>query len=249
MKKMKKTEFSKEQYDLAYKADMSFHWWTQARNLVLLSRLRELDHEKLRVMEVGCGKGFVVDCLRSKGIDCLGVELADVEVSPRVSEFIFTDIDACELNFKVREHVNVILMLDVIEHIEDVDSFIKNVVSAYPNVSDIIISVPARYELWSNYDEFYGHFRRYIKSDFDFVSDILVLTESSYFFHLLYLPMILIKKIKKNRSVDLIGPSEKSRFAHKLVSYLMYMDYKFFPSSLPGSSLIATFKVMRNKQS
>ena len=53
------------------------------------------------------------------------------------------------------------MLLDVIEHIEDDREFLRTIRSAFSNCQCVIVTVPARPEAWSEWDEYYGHFRRY----------------------------------------------------------------------------------------
>jgi hypothetical protein len=50
-------------------------------------------------------------------------------------------------------HFGAILLRDVVEHIEDAGTFLRDLLRAFPNARHVLIAVPARMELWSNYDE------------------------------------------------------------------------------------------------
>ena len=70
-----------------------------------------------------------------------------------------------------RRGVTTLLVLDVIEHLEDPIAFLREVLSSFPDVSSLIVTVPAREELWSAFDDFYGHHRRYTLRDIDTPAD------------------------------------------------------------------------------
>ena len=110
---------------------------------------------------MGCGRGLVLHFLRTSGVDVTGVELAPVEPIAEMSQFIYTGLDARDLPLEVRSRTEGLMLLDVIEHIENPGEFLRKLLDALPAVKIILIAVPARKELWSNYDEHYGHFRRY----------------------------------------------------------------------------------------
>jgi hypothetical protein len=57
--------------------------------------------------------------------------------------------------------IEVVLMLDVLEHIEDDAGFLKNLFGKMDFGSDLLLLVPARQELWSAWDTKLGHYRRY----------------------------------------------------------------------------------------
>ena len=66
--------------------------------------------------------------------------------------------------------IEAISLFDVIEHIEYPIEFLNGLIAHFVNVKYIIITIPAEVELWTNFDVFYGHFKRYnFKSiDMDF---------------------------------------------------------------------------------
>ena len=72
-----------------------------------------------------------------------------------------TATDARQLEVAQRNEVRTILLLDVIEHLEDPVAFLAELRSHFPALRHLLLTVPARQELFSNYDEFNGHFRRY----------------------------------------------------------------------------------------
>src|SRR2546427_1758068 len=155
------TEFALDQFDQVYPPGIENHYWTFARNQIVEHQLKALGLEQPRILEIGCGKGVVVAFFRKKGYPCWGVELAQVTPMESVKDFVHTGVSATDLPSDQRESFNVLFLLDVIEHLPDPVAFLFGLKAAFPNVSRLIITVPARTELWSNYDTFYGHYRRY----------------------------------------------------------------------------------------
>ena len=244
-----KTEFSNNQFDSAYPDGIEHHWWFFARNRILARTINSFAGPKSCLLEVGCGRGIVVESLRDAGLDCSGVELAkNVRPAYTAEKHVRVGMDAVELSDTERQRYDTILLLDVIEHIPEPVPFLRNLVDAFPNLSRIVITVPARQELWSNYDEFYGHHRRYTLEMLETLSGELCwdLNRKSYFFHSVYLPAWLMAKLKKNRETHLKSPQGLNRLLHRLISYAMIFDYYLFPRHLSGTSVIGCLLLGKN---
>lgn len=240
-----KTEFSDDQFDSVYLDGMEYHWWNLARSRILAKEVKAFAGPKSSVLEVGCGRGLVVKRLREAGIDCSGVELAGVRPIQAAEQHIRVGTDAVDLPETERQRYDTILLLDVIEHIPEPVHFLQNLATAFPNLSRVIVTVPARQELWSNYDEFYGHYRRYSPAMLEALSRELnwKLARKSYFFHLVYLPAWITMKLKKDRKIQFEPPQGARRLIHSVISYAMICDYYLFPSQLAGTSVVGCFHV------
>jgi hypothetical protein len=135
-----------------------------------------------------------------------------------------------------------LFLLDVIEHLPDPVAFLSALKSAFPKVSRMIITVPARSELWSNYDTFYGHYRRYDLDSLRAVVDGMGGTELRlrYFFRILYLPARLTLALFHRRSVRIDAPSNGTKVVHYLISKICYADFFLLPPGVRGTSIICT---------
>jgi 2-polyprenyl-3-methyl-5-hydroxy-6-metoxy-1,4-benzoquinol methylase len=235
-----KTEFDQEQFSSAFPVGLSNHYWNLVRNRMMLNRVKRLGGG--RVIDVGCGPGIVVDYLRQEGVDCTGVELAPLKISEHLHEFIRTGMSAQDLPEKERYSTDIIILGDVIEHLPDPAAFLKSLSSAFPNLKGFIIAVPARKELWSNYDAYYGHFRRY---DLELARNTiaaagLTTIDAQYLFRLLYLPARILLAMKGGRTTKIKAPVGVLRFVHKIISYVLLADAFGLPKALPGTSLLIT---------
>jgi hypothetical protein len=165
-----------------------------------------------------------------------------VEPVEGVKEYFFTATDAFDLEEKVRKEFRVILLLDVIEHIEFPGEFILKISQYFPNAGHLLITVPARKELWTNYDEFNGHYRRYSLEDLKLQLKTGY-TRGGYFNHILYPVFWLFARIVRQRNVDLKAPAGWQIPVHRLLSFLLQLDYRIVPAKWKGTSCIALFKL------
>jgi len=245
------SEFSEDQYDLAYPDGIENHWWNLARNRILTNVVKKYAGNDAVVLEVGCGRGFVVKYLRDEGIDCTGVELARARPLIAVREHVRVGIDACMLSRAERMRYDTILLLDVIEHITDTTAFLQHLSDGFPNLSHFIITVPACQELWSNYDECYGHCRRY---SLEMLKSASIATGADciwagYFFHLAYPLGWMAAHLAKKRETRLSAPQGIVKWLHKLISRAMILDYYILPGRVPGMSAMACFSLNRSGRS
>jgi SAM-dependent methyltransferase len=164
------------------------HWWFVARRRIIR---RLIDHvlspaEKIRhavdadavksclskaadpnerplVIDIGCGTGANIASL-SDSYRCVGIDSAADAIQwarqkfPRV-QFIEGHAPG-DLGRLITE-ARLILMMDVLEHVEDDFRLFSSVLAASSPGTYFLITVPADLSLWSKHDETFGHYRRY----------------------------------------------------------------------------------------
>lgn len=140
------------------------HWWFVGRRHVLRQLLARLaDPGDGFVLEVGCGTGGNLTWLAGRGYRAVGLE-PNVEMAAaarRKSGCKVYDGDLAGALGGVREDVRVILLMDVLEHIEhDLDA-LRLVHEWLPPGGRLVVTVPAAPFLWGYHDEAFGHRRRY----------------------------------------------------------------------------------------
>ena len=233
--------FDLDQYQAIYPEGVERHYWNRCRNRVIASMLRRCN-ARGPMLEVGCGKGLVVASLCDRGFDVQGVDIAKVEPIPAVTGHVRTGVDAMEIPADEAKLYRTLLLLDVIEHLEDPVGFIGSLLKKFTGVERVILTVPARQELFSNYDRFNRHHRRY---------DLLLLRshlapvglrgwKASYFFHLLYPAAWTQLKIKGERPLAFKVPGKGlPDLIHRLIGYALYLEYLILPASLFGTSIVA----------
>jgi SAM-dependent methyltransferase len=120
---------------------------------------------QLTVLDVGCGDGFVSRELNKMGrfrsitaVDTYLSVRQVAEMSSQCAEITFCN----DYGLLQERHYDLILMLDVIEHVQDDEAFVFDIVKKYmASEGRMLITAPAFQFLYGSHDEFLKHFRRY----------------------------------------------------------------------------------------
>lgn len=151
-----------------------------------------------RMLEAGCGEGNVLLYLKNKGVNIEGCDISkDSLTSEEKCNLYYLDI--CEMN--IDKKFDIIGCFDVLEHIEDDSLALKNFFNALKTKGKMILTVPACSLLWSSFDVFGKHFRRYDSKDLqNKLNDSgFKIIRFSYFMFLLFPIMFLIRFFSKNK--------------------------------------------------
>ena len=237
--------FSAQQYNDAYPDGIERHWWMRARSAIVAAVIRECAPSRAGVLEVGCGRGAAVLGLRAAGIGCQGVELADVAPLPAVAAHVTVATDALALPFDWRQGIDTLLLLDVLEHLQDPQGFLRALAQGFPKLRRVIVTVPAGPSLWSNYDKYYGHQRRYRRAGLrELAADLgWRIPLCRHFFHTLFAPAWVQSRLGLARPVRLRAPGAATNGLHHMLAWAMRWDYRCLPGALPGTSAIACLEL------
>jgi SAM-dependent methyltransferase len=151
-----------------HEAHERHHWWFAARRRIVLHRLRKeigRHDEPLRLLDVGCGAGGMLDHLREFG-DVTGVDPAPAAVryaAGKGADVRFGTLPD-DLPFTTSEHFDVITLLDVLEHIDDDVASLRALHRLLVPGGLLLLTVPAFPALWSGHDVVNEHKRRYTRS-------------------------------------------------------------------------------------
>ena len=243
------TEFTTEEYDETYPPGYELHYWHRARSSVLMDRVRTACKTGDTVLEIGAGRGHYVRVLRAAGFDAYGCDLGRPRVHEDVRAFFFAGTEFADLDPDLRRRVTAVLLLDVLEHIERPAEFIASVFQALPALAVLIIAVPARQEIWSNYDEHFRHFLRYDIQKFRELarSSHLSIESWSYFFHALYVPAWILKQLGLKRRTTFVAPA--TPWLHRFLGWAFWLESRLLPKGIYGTSLLCVCRPESRKLS
>jgi len=202
-------------YDQLWRVEQT-HWWFQARRHIVYTLVdRYLDSGKrLRICDIGCGTGGNLLPLADRH-DVVGVESSSQGVEfarRRLGDRVQLGQLPHELGLP-DESFDLVLLLDVMEHVEDDASSAAAVLRLLRPGGIVIATVPANPWLYSQYDVRLHHFRRYRKEQFRqlWLSAGAKLELLSYYNSLLFLPAASVRVASKllpsrDATVDLEVP-------------------------------------------
>jgi SAM-dependent methyltransferase len=243
------TEFNADQYANIYPAGIEHYYWHRARNRIVTRKLRAHLSADDAVLDLGCGAGVLVAHLRAAGFDCEGADIGHpTTVAPGTEGHLYLGQDAFLLPAAYRDRISTVLLMDVLEHLPDPSEFLERCDEYFPNVRWVFVTVPARMEIWSNYDEYNGHYRRYTLESFRSVATPggFALEETGYFFHALYWAVRIHKILVRKRATTFQSP--RMPLLHDLVGRFFDWEERGLPTTSRGASLYALYSRRRRPQ-
>jgi SAM-dependent methyltransferase len=154
-------------YGERYRDLFERHWWWRARSKVILDVLRRLQPTQgwKTILDIGCGDGLFFPELSRFG-EVEGVEPFAELVNPANPYRNRISICPFDENYRPGKRYSLILMLDVLEHIEDAAGALRHAIDLLEPDGRLVATVPAFMALWTNHDVMNQHFLRYTKSTF-----------------------------------------------------------------------------------
>jgi len=155
-------------YDPAHFAELARleagNFWFRARNRLIQWALRRYFPGALRLLEVGCGTGYVLAGIAADrpGLELTGSEAATAGLAfaaRRVPGARLLQMDARRIPFS--GEFDVAGAFDVIEHIEDDVGVLQALAVGLRPRGGLLLTVPQHPSLWSEFDARAGHVRRY----------------------------------------------------------------------------------------
>jgi 2-polyprenyl-3-methyl-5-hydroxy-6-metoxy-1,4-benzoquinol methylase len=258
--KHKEIHYPCDSFERLYQAE-SRNFWFRVRNVIIENTVRDYLPSDSRLIEVGCGTGFVSKRLKELGyiIECADLYVEGLRFSQK------RDVGNAYYQFNLYDLLFIdefdgVCAFDVLEHIEDDKLVLNNIYKSLKRDGFLFVTVPACKKLWSVTDEFAAHKRRYSAKELKekVESAGFEIVKLSHFMTFLF-PFIFISRTLSNLTSS-YGKSNKSKIEDQIFSELEVSPIlnKFFHSifrleipfiqhiNLPfGSSLLLVAKKRR----
>ncbi|MGA2389718.1 MAG: class I SAM-dependent methyltransferase [Candidatus Sulfotelmatobacter sp.] len=173
-------------YGERYRDLFERHWWWRARTRLIVDVLRRLQPQQgwKNILDIGCGDGLFFPELSQFG-EVEGVEPFGELVNPHNPYREHIQICPFDESFQPGKRYSLILMLDVLEHLENAVGALRHALNLLEPDGMFIATVPAFMALWTNHDVLNHHFLRYTKSSFRQVAQKagLRIQEQRYLYH------------------------------------------------------------------
>lgn len=203
------------------------HWWFKLRSKIIVEKITKYKPRRanLKILNVGVATGKTTELLTEFG------EVTSVEYDKECCVFLESQTGIKPINASIEqlpfadESFDIVCSFDVLEHVENHQQGVNELVRVCRNDGIIALSVPAYQMLWSHHDVVNHHQRRYTRKQLQrlFPSGKQVVYKT-YFNSLLFLPILLyrtgsnlFRKVEKEDST-----SDFDRIQNQFLNNMFY---------------------------
>jgi SAM-dependent methyltransferase len=223
------------------------HFWIKRRLDVLIALCGSLLRDDARLAEIGCGSGLV----QSQFEDRLGLSIDGFDLNAEALERNASRTgrlacyDVQERNEELRDRYDLVLLLDVIEHVQEDARFLEDSAFLAKPAGHLVVNVPASPRLYSRYDVAAGHLRRYTPRALLEVGQKAGLEVASWtYWGLPLLPLAVARKLLMpgvdDEQVIRAGFEPPGRLANRVLTAFARLEP--LPQKLFGTSLLVLFR-------
>jgi SAM-dependent methyltransferase len=222
------------------------HFWMQWRHELLVRQLIRIGHPIEKALDVGCGHGIVRQLVERD----LGFVIDGCDLNRRALEMAGTGkgrillYDIFDRNPALLEAYDLVLLMDVIEHVDDDLGFLSAAIAHLKPGGIVVINVPAHMTCYSKYDEVVGHKRRYNIAQMEWLFRQTNIDPLSIaYWGLTLLPLLFARKlvvpfVSRERTIQ-TGFAEQNVVTRKILSIIQRLELSA-PFRMPtGTSLMA----------
>ena len=203
------------------------HWWFQARKNIIDQIISSINlKKKNNILDFGAGSGVNIDMLRKYGL----VDIHEQNKYARAAIKKEKKIKNLYSTLRIKKNFyDLILLADVIEHVEQPKKLLKNLKKFLKKDGYILITVPAYQFLFSKKDRVLGHYRRYNKELLKKELSGFKVENISYFNTFLCLPIAILTLLNKFLKRDYIKKVETTpNFILNKLCYIIFAAEKYF---------------------
>lgn len=129
------------------------------------------------LLDIGCGRGYVTAIAARHAASVVATDVSSGAVEATRQELAqHRDAMACVANPLAGDwgdlaegtpSPDVVLLSEVLEHIEDDAAALRSLRAIIRDDARLVLTVPANPQLWTQWDDLAGHFRRYRKAELE----------------------------------------------------------------------------------
>jgi SAM-dependent methyltransferase len=231
-------------YSESYRELFEGHWWWRSRTELITDKLRQLRPATgwERILDIGCGDALFFDRLAEFG-EVEGVEPCAELVSPDNPHRDRIYVCSFDTTFRPGKQYSLILMLDVLEHLDDPVGALRHVLGLLAPEGLVIVTVPAFMALWTNHDVLNHHLIRYTRLSFRKLARQagFHIQEARYLYHWTCPVKLGVRVMERLVRASPKAPKIPGRWANEALFWVSRLEQKTL-SALPmpfGSSLMA----------
>ncbi len=222
----------------------SDHFWIRRRFEVLRRLADSVVRNSRRAAEIGCGNGLLQrDIEDYYGKSVAGFELNEIALQKNVSRLSpLYCYNIHQRNPEFRAQFDLLLLFDVLEHIEDESGFLQSVQFHLAESGTLLINVPAHQFFFSDYDRAAGHIRRYSVDQLAKVAELNGFKARAFtYWGLPLVPLLLLRKaMSMKRSDGKAGFDARGHTMNTLLSFLARCEP--LPQRFLGTSVMAVLE-------
>ena len=181
------------------------HWWWRSRESLVLDEIRRRRPRAGygSILDIGCGSGLFFERLREFG------EPEGVEADPLWREHGppgpgTVHYRMFDESFDEGKRYGLILMLDIVEHVERDDEILRHAVELLREDGVLIVTVPAFRSAWTRHDDLNLHKTRYTRASFLETARKagMRVDQTRYFFQALYFAKLATRALESVRQAE-----------------------------------------------
>jgi SAM-dependent methyltransferase len=230
-------------YSERYRELFEKHWWWRARTDLIVRTLDRLRPASgwTNVLDIGCGDGLFFDRLSKYG-EVEGVEPCADLVNDNNIHRRQIHVVPFDERFQPGKRYSLVLMLDVLEHLEDPVAALRHALSLLETNGRFVATVPAFMAIWTNHDVLNHHFTRYTKSSFLDVAEKagLEIQTRQYLYHWTFPVKLGVRLVERALRMEPAPPKIPTAWINETLYRMTKVEQETL-SKLPmpfGSSLM-----------
>lgn len=206
-------------------SEINSHWYYESK--AKATRVFMADISPNGILDIGAGSGFFSRYLLEH-TEAIKACCVDINYEHNWEEYVagkpirfFKEISAVD--------ANVVLLMDVLEHVEDDTALLTQYVELAPVGTSFLISVPAFHFLWSGHDIFLEHHRRYTLGSLEKLVNQsgLEVKKSAFYFGFVFPIAVVLRLIDRVRRTPQLAKSslvKHSKVVNGILAFLCNIE-------------------------